>query len=204
MMKLNIFLILFFIFCFFLSINSVLAIGVGARPSFLEFELKTGQLKTAEILVYNLSQEAGIFQVFPDELDDWLKITPDNFRLEAGENKKVEIKILAKEGGRKATNLSVLATPLDRSSFSVGPGLKIPLKLNIREERPIFLASVLAVLFQNWPWFGIGILVICLIGLLLIKYLKRRNKRLKKIIARGLLEAGGRRGGLESTRKSSG
>jgi len=190
-MKFKIFLISFLIFCFFLSIDQVLALGVGANPSFLDLELKVNQQKEAKILVYNISQEPGIFQIFPEELKDWIKIRPDNFRLEAGENKEVEIKVLAKEGGQRATDLSVSAIPLDRQSFSISPGLKIPLRLNVMEERPIFLASVLEAFRQSWPWLIVGILVICLIGIFLIKYFKRR----KKIIARGPLKAGGRREG---------
>jgi len=180
-MKFKILIILFFsfLFCF----NSALAIGIGAKPSFLDLELKVGQSKEVKILVYNISQEAGIFQVFPDELKEWIKIEPNNFRLEAGENKEVKITVSAKEGGGKAINLSVLASPLDRRSFSVGPGLKIPLRLNVKEEGSIFLASVSAALSQNWSWFVIGILAILLIGLFLIKCLERQKKRRKKNIA---------------------
>jgi len=175
-MKFKILIILFSVFCSLLFADSALAIGIGAKPSFLDLELKVGQLKEVKILVYNISQEAGIFQVFPDELKDWIKIEPDNFRLEAGENKKVKITILAKEGEGKATNLSVLAIPLDRRSFSVGPGLKIPLRLNVKKEKSIFLASLSAALSQNWLWLLLGILVICFLGFFGGKYLKRRRK----------------------------
>jgi hypothetical protein len=177
-MKFKILIILFFsfLFSFLFSFNSVLAIGIGVKPSFLDLELKVGQSKEIKILVYNISQEAGIFQVFPDELNEWIKIEPNNFRLEAGENKEVKIKILAKEEGERVTNLSVLATPLNRRSFSVGPGLKIPLKLNVNKEKSIFLASVLEVFKQSLPWILVEILAIVLIGLFLLKFLKRREK----------------------------
>src|SRR4030042_3669372 len=88
-MKFKILIILFFSFLF--SFNSALAIGIGAKPSFLDLELKVDQSKEVKILVYNISQEAGIFQVFPDELNEWIKIEPTNFRLEAGENKEIKI-----------------------------------------------------------------------------------------------------------------
>lgn len=173
-MKFKILIILFF--CFLLSFDSALAIGIGAKPSFLDLELKVGQSKEVEILVYNISQEPGIFQVFPDELNTWIKIEPNNFRLEAGENKEVKITVLAKEEGGKAIYLSVLANPLDRSSFSVGPGLKIPLRLDVSKEGSIFLASVLEALRQNLSLISIVILIgIFLIGFFLIKYLKKRK-----------------------------
>ncbi len=179
-MKSKILVILIFVFCFLFSFDSVLAIGIGAKPSFLDLELKAGQSERTEILVYNISQEAGLFQVFPDELKDWIKIEPDNFRLEAGENKKVEITILAKEGGKKTTNLSVSAMPLDRRGFTISSGIKIPLHLNVEEKREFFLASVLTAFHQSRLWLiieiFIGILAICLIELFVRKYFKRRKK----------------------------
>lgn len=175
-MKIKILIILIFIFFFFFFFDSAFAIGIGAKPSFLDLELKIGQTKETKILVYNISQEPGIFQVFPDELNDWIKIEPDNFRLEAGEDKEIKIKILAEEGGKKATNLSISAIPLVRTSFSVSPGLKIPLRLNIEEKEEFFLASLLATIKQNFSLRLIGILLICLIGYFLLKYFKRRKK----------------------------
>ena len=175
-MKFKILIILLFVFCLLFFFDSALAIGIGAKPSFLDLELKVGQSKEVKILVYNISQEAGIFQVFPDELNEWIKIEPNNFRLEAGENEGIKIKILAKEEGERVTNLSVLAIPLDRRSFSVGPGLKIPLKLNVKEERSIFLASVLEAFRQGLPWISVGISAIVLIGFFLLKYFKRKKK----------------------------
>lgn len=175
-MKTKILIILFFVLYFLFFVDSALAIGIGAKPSFLDLELKVDQSDEVKILVYNISKEAGIFQIFPDELKDWIKITPDNFRLEAGEFKEIKIKILAKEEGKRATNLSISTTPLNRRSFSVSPGLKIPLRLNIEEGKPIFLASLLAILSQNWLWLITGISIICLIGIFLIKYLKKRKK----------------------------
>ncbi|XOB41183.1 MAG: hypothetical protein ACKKMW_00320 [Candidatus Nealsonbacteria bacterium] len=181
-MKFKILTILLFVFCFLFSFDSALAIGIGTKPSFLDLELEVGQPKKAKILIYNISQEAGIFQVFPDELNEWIKIEPSNFRLEAGENKEVKITFLAKEEGRKAINLSVLAKPLDRQSFSVNPGVKVPVQLNVEEENLIFLASVLRFISQNSIWI-FAILAILSGGFFLKKYLKERTKRRKKIVS---------------------
>lgn len=172
--------ILFFVFYFLFQLEGILAIGVGAKPSSLDLELKVGQSKETKILVYNISNEAGIFQIFPDELNDWIKIEPNNFRLEAGENKEVKINILAKEEGKKAINLSISAKPLDRQNFSVNPGLKIPLNLNVIGKYGLFMASISEIFNgKNLPKLGIGILAIILIIFFLTKYLNNR----KKIIA---------------------
>ena len=176
MMKFKILTILFFTFCFLFSFGQVLSIGLGANPSFLDLELKLGQSKEVKILVYNISKEAGIFKVFPDDLNDWIKITPDNFRLEAGENKEVRIEIIAKENGRKTTNLSASAIPLDRSSFSVNPGLKIPLRLNVEGKKEFFLASVFEAFNRDAFLATIIIFIICLMGFFLVKYIRRRGQ----------------------------
>lgn len=175
-MRSKILVILVFIFCSLFSFDSTFAIGIGAKPSVLDLELKVGKSKKTEILVYNLSQEAGIFQVFSEELNEWIKIEPNNFRLEAEENKKVKITVLPKEEGIKAINLSVLATPLNRRSFSVGPGLKIPLRLNVKEEKSIFLASLLKVISQNWIWIIGALMIISIIGFFLVRYFKKRRR----------------------------
>lgn len=170
-------IVLFFVFCFLFQFEGILAIGVGAKPSFLDLELKVGQSKETKILVYNISKEAGIFQVFPDELNDWIKVEPNNFRLEAGENKEVKINILAKEEGKKAINLSISAKPLDRQNFSVNPGLKIPLSLNVTGKYRLFLASISEIFSEkNLPKLSIGILIIILNIFFLKKYLKNRKR----------------------------
>ena len=184
-MKFKVLTILLFAFCFLFSFSSAFAIGVGVKPSVLELEPKIGQFEKTKILVYNISQEAGVFQVFPDELNKWIKIEPNNFRLEAGETKEVNITILAKEDGRKTTNISVLAKPLDRRSFGASSGIKIPLRLNVKEGKSIFSASILGAISPNWIWVLVGILAILLLGFFMVKYFKRQKivmKTLFKII----------------------
>ena len=171
-MRFKIIIIFFFLF----YSGQVSAIGIGVKPLSLDLELEKDEIKTAEISVYNISQEAGIFQIFPDELQDWIKIEPNNFRLEAGESKEIKIEILAKEKGGKTTNLSVSVKPLDHQSFSVSPGLKIPLRLNVSGKEYLFLASISEFFNQNLFKLSIGILIIILIIFLLLKYSKRRKK----------------------------
>ncbi len=169
-MRFKFFVIIFLSFYFLFSHSSVFAIGIGANPSFLDLELKLNETKESEILVYNISQEPGIFQIFPDELNDWIKIEPNNFRLEAGETKKIKIIVSAKDKGRVATNLSIVVNPLDRGSFGVGSGLKIPLRLNIKgQENAVFLASIFEFLKEGLSRPAIVISIILII-FFLIKY----------------------------------
>lgn len=177
-MKFKILSILFSIF-FLFSFALVSAAGIGVSPSSLILKLEVGESKETKILVYNISQEAGIFQVFPEQFNDWIKIIPDNFRLEAGEKKEVEIRVSAKGKGTKTTNISILFAPLDRSSFGINSGIKIPLNLTVNGREPLFLASISWVLNQNLFRIGFGILAICLIGIFLLIYLEKK-KTMKK------------------------
>jgi len=176
-MKLKALIVLFFVFCFLFPCSSVSAIGVGANPSFLDLELELNQLKETEILVYNIAGGPGIFQVFPDEFGQWIKIEPDSFKLEAGENKVVRVKIFAERPGQKKTNLSILAVSLDRASFNVGAGIKIPLNLNVKRSKSSLLASALELLKNNLFRAFIMGFVICLSGFFLIKYLYLKKQR---------------------------
>lgn len=173
-------IICLFLFSFFFY-DSVFAIGIGANPSSLDLEMKLNEVKESEILVYNISRDPEIFQIFPDELNDWIKVEPDNFRLEAGETKKIKIIVSAKKEGRFAIDLSIVANPLDRQNFSIGSGLKIPLRLNIKgQEKSIFLASVLEGLKRGLSWLLILISIILII-FFLMKYFISLAKNQKKI-----------------------
>ena len=156
------------------SFSSVFAIGIGVNPSFLNLDLETNQPKKTKILVYNISQGPGVFQVYPDELVEWIKVEPNNFRLEAGEVKEVKITILTKEKGIKITNLSVLATPLDRQSFGAHSGIKIPLKLNVSGYKPLFLASIIGTIPENW---FLLIIIIVLVSFYLVKYFRKKKNK---------------------------
>jgi hypothetical protein len=181
-MKFKILLILFFTSLLLVSFKPVFAIGIGAKPSSLDFNLKLGQSKETKILIYNISQLGGIFQVSSDELKDWIKIEPDNFRLEASENKEIKITILAKDDGIKATNISVLATPLDYHNFSLNIGLKIPIRLSVEKEKSIFLASLIDAFSQNQTLIIEILVIILIIGIFIrffsIKYFKKQNKNI--------------------------
>lgn len=157
----------------------VSAIGIGTKPSILDLELRVGQPKKTNILVYNISNEPGIFQVLPEELKNWIEIEPSNFRLESGENQKVQITFLAKGDGIKRTNLSVLAKPLDRRSFSINSGIKVPVQLNIQGEDRKFLASISSFISENSIWIAV-VPSFLLASFLLIKYSRKKNKREKK------------------------
>ena len=173
-MRFKISIITIFVFCLLLSFNSVFAIGIGAKPSSLNLDLEINQPKKAKILIYNVSQEAGIFQVYADELSEWIKVEPNNFRLEARETKEVEIAITAKDGGIKTTNISILATPLNRQSFSALSGIKIPLRLDISEDKLPLSASILETISREWFWL-VTILIVFLAGFYLAKYFKERK-----------------------------
>lgn len=160
------------------------AVGVGVKPSYLELTLPAGQVAEAKLNIYNVSLEPAQFKIYPDELKDWIKVEPADFRLEASEVKAVKIYITAKEDGKQATNLSVVATPLDKRQFNADSGIKVPVRLNIspgatRLWENIFVFMVL--------WYLLCLAIICLVVIIVIKLRKptliqRLARRFKKIL----------------------
>lgn len=177
MSKIKFFPVLFFAFCLLFFSESVFAIGIGVAPSVLDLETKLKSLTEAKILVYNLSDEPVIFEISVDELKNQIITEPDNFRLEAGEKKEVAVKISAKMEGITKTNLSISAMSLDRKSFSVSSGIKIPVSIKSSKENNIFLASILDIFKKNISLPAIYIIFASgFIIFLLFKFLKRKRR----------------------------
>lgn len=166
----KVFLVLLMISQFALAIP-VLAVGVGVRPSFLDLELSVGQVHISKIIVYNISQEAAIFKVYPDELANWITVEPADFRLEASENKEIKIVIKANVEGRHATNLSVVASPLDKRLFNADSGIKVPVRLDVRAGAGGFFSNFYIFMAL---WLGFSVILICLVIFIVIK-LRRKT-----------------------------
>jgi len=151
----------------------VQAVGIGVKPSFLELDISKGADQTAKLTVYNVSSEAAWYRVYADELSDWITIEPANFRLEASETKQINVIVQAVEEGRQVTNLSVVASPLDKRVFNADSGVKIPLRLNIESnDRGIFSNFYVFMAI----WFVICLVLICLVIFIVLKLRKKTFK----------------------------
>ncbi|RJQ31424.1 hypothetical protein C4572_02470 [Candidatus Parcubacteria bacterium] len=139
------------------------AVGIGVRPSDLNINVSLNQQKTADLIVYNLSAEPAVFDVYSDELNSWITIAPNNFRLEAEETKVIKITVNGKEAGRTATNISVVAKGLNKRLFNADSGIKVPLKINVTKNVASLSRPVVILL-------SIGAVFVCLVSWFMLKF----------------------------------
>lgn len=160
----KIFYILFFLFLLFP--HSVIAAGVEASPSKLELRTSGSNVK-AELSVRNPSADVQLFEVYPDEFGEDIKILPESFVLEAGSSKAVAISYVAKNGKEKIikTNISVVARPLSESRFQFNSGIKIPITI------------IVDVKAQLIPWWIYAIAIALIILGALFIYIQKKKKQ---------------------------
>ncbi len=126
------FLILFWLlFSLIGFFKTASAMGIGVSPTVLNLATDSGGLITTEIIISNPSLEPGLFTVTADDYSDWFVFEPSELRLETKEQQKVKILIKPNKLGRFASNLSILAYPLDTRSFKAASGVKVPFNLAV-------------------------------------------------------------------------
>ena len=145
-----------FFCCFFLLFNwfcqsaaNVQAVSISVKPKEIALKTKVNQVVEKELLVTNISNEALVYQVYTDSLQNEIQFSPNNFRLESGENKIVKVRIKGKKTGLTKTQISLLAKPLGSSDFTILSGAKIDLTYEVLpgerklpNEKELILISV--------------------------------------------------------------
>ena len=111
------------------SVQAVEAVGLGVKPTQLNLNVAVGQKIQTEILVFNVSSEPAMFQVYPDALNKEIKISPTDFQLEANGSQIVKINLALNKAGRFAANLSVVARPLGSQGLPAASGVKVPITI---------------------------------------------------------------------------
>lgn len=153
---------------FAMSVPTVLAVGIGIKPAFIDVELEVGQEKNIEVSITNISDEPSFYQIYPDSFQDEILVSPFEFYLNPNENKLIQVIITGKGSGKKSTNLSVVARPIMSAKFTAGAGVKIPINFII--THPLLKE-------KNFLYWGIfAVLIIICIFLLFRLRLKRKNK----------------------------
>jgi len=145
---------------FFVSLVSfvwtakVSAMGVGLSPTSLDLIVGNDGLARAELTISNPSQEAGLFTVAADDYADWFIFQPSELRLDPQSQQKVKVLVKPNQTGRYASNLSILAYPLDTRSFKAASGVKVPFNLTVQ-----VLPSLVWHYYLGW-----GLLLLAAIG----------------------------------------
>jgi len=144
----------------------LLAIGVSATPAVLNVRAPQGQEAVARFVVANPSKEVGIFDVYPEEFESSIVLTPSRFVLEAGERREVIVRAKRHDLGIVRTVLAVEAQPLGLPAQGIGGGVRLPFSYEVTEK-----TRLLAGVFSGSP---VPLFAILNIGALTVLFLVRR------------------------------
>lgn len=113
---------------YIILLQNVSAVGIGVTPGNLTFRVQAGASDTESLFVINTGTEISNYVVYVDEdYADWFDISPDNFSLDASENKEVILKLrspFSTKGNYEFKVYTVSSSP--SSDFNVGSGIKVP------------------------------------------------------------------------------
>ncbi|MBU1038916.1 hypothetical protein KKC17_01625 [Patescibacteria group bacterium] len=153
----------------------VLAMGLGVSPTSLTIATNHQGLAKTELVISNPSAEVGLFTIAADEYADWFVFQPAELRLDPKSQQRVNLIIKPNKVGRYASNLSILAYPLDNRSFNAASGIKVPFNL-----------TVVNLPTSQWQYYlGWGLLLLALAGAVgLIYYYQKKTAWWQKLLKR--------------------
>lgn len=139
----------FFIFLFLSLLfipKVVLAVGVEVNPA--QINILYPDDKETNLAIKNISKEPIFVTVSADHFTKNIEIYPNEFQLLPDENIKLKVNNIFDEEkeGVKNTYISVVSKPLERQSFNAASGIKIPITINISQEK--------------WRWSGYSVFVV--------------------------------------------
>jgi len=119
-----------------LAASSALALGVGVAPGRMDFKVRPGGSQVQTLNIINQSDQAYRFQVYVEGgHDGWFEITPDDFTLNAGEVRGVEITVgpsLFTVPGDHNFETCILCLPPE-TELRVGAGVKVPTHVQVTD-----------------------------------------------------------------------
>ncbi len=151
-----------------LAASSALALGVGVAPGRMDFKVRPGGSQVQTLNIINQSDQPYRFQVYVEGgHDGWFKITPDEFTLNAGEAKAVEITVapsLFTVPGDHDFDTCILCLPPE-TALRVGAGVKVPTYVQVTD---------LPIMALKW-WITSAVLLLALmLGLLVGRRVRAR------------------------------
>lgn len=150
-------------------INHVLAAAISVSPTKLEVQTEVKKEVKRTLTIKNISSTPQVYNLYSDELEEIISITPIIFRLDPEEQTTVTLTIKPLYSGILATNISVIAEDIDRRRFNAAAGVKVPLQI-IALPGP-------KINYTKWFIRGIISLLIVLALILIIISLSKRRKR---------------------------
>ncbi len=124
-----------FIFCllFAYPIASYGA-GISVSPSSLDVEATINVNTSTAITVSNPTQDVSVIEVYPDDFQSSIYMEPRSFTLEPGSKKEVKIFMTFGDVGKYSLFISAVAMPLGNRTLNTGSGIKIPLKVSVKDN----------------------------------------------------------------------
>lgn len=136
----KIFFSLFFLSLIFYAENAY-ALGVEASPSIIKISAEAEEINEAKITVKNPSKEVSLFEIYPDEFENFISFSSSSFILESGTSKEISLQIKSDKEGIFKTNISIVANSVVPNKFNVGSGVKIPIEITITPQKNNFRFS---------------------------------------------------------------
>ena len=121
------------IILYLMFIQIVSASGVGVTPGNLDFSAQIGGSDTKSLFVFNTGTEVSNYKVYVDkDYADWFDISPDNFTLNANENKEVILTLKPQISAIGDFNfMAYVVVSSTSSDISIGHGIKIPVHAKV-------------------------------------------------------------------------
>lgn len=147
--------------------------GIAVSPAKLELTVEA-QTKFPEALaVTNPTADVLLFEVYPDEFNDLIKLDPATFIIEAGGKQYIAItfdpdQLPDRSSSLLTTNISVVSKPLLDSRFQANTGVKIPITLSYPYQKPRSL--------EAWLIFSISLAILLTLKLYCHYHKRQRPK----------------------------
>ena len=131
--------------------NIARATGVSVSPGDVYIKGEAGKTKTEILRVKNPSADVSLFSVYPDEMEDVVRVIPSSFVLEGGAEREIVIEARPKEEGVATGMLSVRAEAISKEVLGGAAGVKIPVRLESVKASP-YLANFLYAVSKGGVW----------------------------------------------------
>ena len=149
-----------------LAAASAFALSVGVAPGRMDFTVRPGGTEAQTLNIINQSDQASQFQVYVEGGNEgWFEITPDEFTLNGGEARGVEIAVapsLFTAAGDHDFDMCIVCLPPE-AELRIGAGVKVPTHVQVTE---------FPIMALGW-WIAIAAALLVLIIVIIVRLIAR-------------------------------
>jgi len=149
-----------------MSAASAFALSVGVAPGRMDFTVRPGGTEAQTLNIINQSDQASQFTVYVEGGNEgWFEITPEEFTLNGGEARGVEIAVapsLFAAAGDHDFDMCIVCLPPE-AELRIGAGVKVPTHVQVTE---------FPIMALGW-WIGIAAALLVLITVIIARLIAR-------------------------------